>query len=189
MKHGRSGIGVIWGWRKRRGLSPAPLIYLLALSARLKPCPSVIALSETDWRFEKQIPPLRCGMTNKRLLQQRSVFGLGFGFFWGDYYCCGYFVLVFEVEEFYSAGGAAGGADGFGVDADDFAELAYDHELGGVVDEVDGGDFADLGCGLHADDAFAGSGLEAVLVDVGALAVAVFGDGEDEAGGEAELLV
>ena len=30
-----------------------------------------------------------------------------------------------------------------------------DHEFGGVVDEVDCCDFADLGRGLHADDAFA----------------------------------
>jgi hypothetical protein len=32
--------------------------------------------------------------------------------------------------------------NGLGVDADDFAELADEHHLGGVVDEVDGGDFA-----------------------------------------------
>ena len=51
------------------------------------------------------------------------------------------------------------------------------------------GDFADLGGGLHVDDALAAAGLQAVGVDVGALAVAVLGDGEDEAGGEAELLV
>ncbi len=123
------------------------------------------------------------------LLQKRSLFGLGFGFFWGDDYGGGYFVLGFEVEELDALGAAAGGADGFGVDADDLAELADDHELGGVVDEVDAGDFADLGSGLHVDDALAAAGLEAVLVDVGALAVAVLGDGEDEAGGEAELLV
>ncbi len=123
------------------------------------------------------------------LLQERSLFGLGFGFFWGDDYGGGYFVLGFEVEELDALGAAAGGADGFGVDADDLAELADDHELGGVVDEVDAGDLADLGGGLHVDDALAAAGLEAVLVDVGALAVAILGDGEDEAGGEAELLV
>ena len=46
-----------------------------------------------------------------------------------------------------------------------------------------------MGRGLHVDDALAAAGLEAVHVDVGALAEAVFRDGEDEAGGEAELLV
>ena len=46
-----------------------------------------------------------------------------------------------------------------------------------------------LGVVLHVDDALAAAGLEAVGVDVGALAVAVFGDREDEAGGEAQLFV
>ena len=50
-------------------------------------------------------------------------------------------------------------------------------------------DLADLGGGAHVDDALAAAGLQAVHVDVGALAEAVFGDGEDEAGGEAELFV
>ena len=35
--------------------------------------------------------------------------------------------------------------NGLGVDVDDFAELADEHHLGGVVDETDGGDFAYLG--------------------------------------------
>jgi hypothetical protein len=42
---------------------------------------------------------------------------LGFGFFWGDDYGGGYFVLVFQVQELDALGAAAGGADGFGVDA------------------------------------------------------------------------
>jgi hypothetical protein len=49
---------------------------------------------------------------------------LGLGFFWGDDDGGGYFVLILEVEEFDALGAAAGGADGFGVDADDLAELA-----------------------------------------------------------------
>jgi hypothetical protein len=49
---------------------------------------------------------------------------LGFGFFWGNDYGGGYFVLVFEVEELDAHGAAAGGSYGFGVDADDLAELA-----------------------------------------------------------------
>jgi hypothetical protein len=36
---------------------------------------------------------------------------LGFGFFWGDNYGGGYFVLVFEAEEFYSADRTADGSD------------------------------------------------------------------------------
>lgn len=42
-----------------------------------------------------------------------------------------------------------------GVDANGFAELADKYRLGGVVDEVDGGDFADLGAGLQGDNALA----------------------------------
>ena len=68
------------------------------------------------------------------LLEEGTFFGLDFGFFWGDDYCCGYFVLGFEVEEFDALGAAAGGADGLGVDADDLAELGDDHEFGGLVD-------------------------------------------------------
>ena len=42
-----------------------------------------------------------------------------------------------------------GDADGFGVDADDLAELAGDHELAGLADEANAGDLADLGGGLQ----------------------------------------
>jgi hypothetical protein len=41
------------------------------------------------------------------LLKERTFFGLGFGFFWGDDYGGGYFVLVFEVEELDARGAAA----------------------------------------------------------------------------------
>ena len=59
---------------------------------------------------------------------------VGFGF-WrvgngGD------FVLILKIEEPDAPGAAAGGADGFGVDADDFAKLADCHELAGLVDEI-----------------------------------------------------
>ena len=110
-----------------------------------------------------------------------------FGVFWGDGHGGGDAVVVVEVDEFDAGGGAAGGADGFGVDADDFAELRDDHEFGGVVDELDGGDLADFWGGLHVDDALAASGLEAVAVAIRAFAEAVFAHGEDEAGGEAEF--
>ena len=117
---------------------------------------------------------------------------MGFGVFGGDDDGGGDLVVGVEVEELDAGGGAAGGADGLGVDADDLAELGDEHHLGGVVDEVDGGDLADLffrGAGPHGDDALAAARLEAVGVDAGALAEAVLGDGEDEAWGEAETLV
>lgn len=61
-----------------------------------------------------------------------------------------------------AGGAAAGGANGLGVDADVLADLADDHHLCGVVDEVDAGDLADCGGGLHVDDALATAGLGAI---------------------------
>ena len=84
---------------------------------------------------------------------------MDFGVFWGDDYGGGYFVVGVEVEELDAGGAAAGVADGLGVYADDFAEVGDEHHFGGVVDEVDGGDFADFGGGLHGDDALAAAGL------------------------------
>jgi hypothetical protein len=71
---------------------------------------------------------------------------------------------AFRLRNSTSEVAAADGADGLGVDANGFAELADKYRLGGVVDEVDGGDFADLGAGLHGDNALApGGGFEPLL--------------------------
>ena len=40
-------------------------------------------------------------------------------------------------SDWYRIGAAAGGADGFGVDADDLAELPDDHKPAGLVDEAE----------------------------------------------------
>ena len=110
------------------------------------------------------------------LLQEHAFWGFGFGVFWGDDHGGGYLVVGVEIEELDAGGGTAGGADALGVDADDLAELADHHHLRGVVDELDAGDLADLWRGLHVDDALAAAGLQAVGVDVGTFAVAVFAD-------------
>ena len=91
----------------------------------------------------------------------------------------GYLVVGFEVEQADALGGAAGGADGLGVDADDLAELADDHQLAGVVDQLNAADAADARGDGHVLDALAAAGLQAVVLDIGALAKAVFGDGQD----------
>ena len=128
-------------------------------------------------------PPLREALCVAAwLLEEGAVFGFDLGFLGGDDDGGGDFVLVFEVEQLDALGGAAGGADGLGVDADDLAVLADDHELGGLVDQEDGVDLAVAGGGLDVDDALAAAGLQAVLVDISALAEAVGGDGEDQAG-------
>ena len=113
---------------------------------------------------------------------------MGFGLFRGDDDGGGYLVLRLEVEEFDPLRPPAGGPDGFGVDADDLAELADDHQLAGLVDQVDAGDLAVFGRGLDVDDALAAAALQPVFVDIGALAKAVLRDRKDQAWGEAELL-
>ena len=57
--------------------------------------------------------------------------------------------------------------------------MADQHDLGSFVDLRDADDFADALGGLHVDYAFAAAVGEAVFVGGRALAVAVFGDGED----------
>ena len=77
-------------------------------------------------------------------------------------------------------GVAAGFADGFGIHADDFAVLADQHYLGIFVYQGYRYYFAySLRC-LDVDYAFAGSVRQAVFVGGGALAVSVFGHGEDQ---------
>jgi hypothetical protein len=44
---------------------------------------------------------------------------------------------------------AVSSANEFGVGADDLAELADDHKLAGLVDEVDADDLPDLASGLQ----------------------------------------
>ena len=110
---------------------------------------------------------------------QRASVAVGF-FFWSQYYGGGYAVAGFHVEEADALGVAAGFADGFGIHADDFAVLADQHYLGIFVYQRDRYYFAYALCGFDVDYAFAGAVGEAVFVGGGALAVAVFGYGEDQ---------
>ena len=61
------------------------------------------------------------------LLKQGALFVVRNGFFRRDDDGGGDLVVGFQVEEADALGGAAGGANGLGVDADDFAELTDDH--------------------------------------------------------------
>ncbi len=81
----------------------------------------------------------------------------------GNYGGAGHLVVGVEVEEA-DAGGAAAG---LGFDPDDIAELADDHYLGGVVDEVDAGDLADFAGGLHVEDTLAAAGLVSTILPSG----------------------
>ena len=71
----------------------------------------------------------------------------------------GYLVVGLQVEQADALRGAAGGADGFGVDADDLAELADDHQLRGVVHQLNAADAADARGDGHVLDALAAAGL------------------------------
>ena len=77
-------------------------------------------------------------------------------------------------------GVAAGLADGFGIHADDFAVVADQHYLGIFVYQCDRYYFAYALRRFDVDYAFAGAIGQAVFVGGSALAVSVFGYGEDE---------
>src|SRR5580658_3087212 len=115
------------------------------------------------------------------LLKQGSlrVFVLAIEFFRRNDDGGGDFVVGLEVEDADALGGAASRTDGLGVAADDFSELADDHQLRGLVDKLDGVDAADaIGDGKILD-ALAAARLEAILLDIGTLAEAVLSDGKN----------
>ena len=67
----------------------------------------------------------------RRLLQEVGLWQFTVGSS-GDCGGAGHLVVGVWVEAADAGGAAAGGADGLGVDADDFAELTNDYHLGGV---------------------------------------------------------
>ncbi len=68
------------------------------------------------------------------------------------------------------------------MDADDFAVFGDDHDVGLFSDLESGNDGAVAVGGLHVDHALAAARGDAVFGEGGALAVALFGDGEHERG-------
>src|SRR5262249_41656900 len=59
--------------------------------------------------------------------------------------------------------------------------MADEHGFGSLIDQHDGDYLPVAGSGLHVDHALAATGLQAIFVHRRALAVAVFGDAEDQA--------
>src|ERR1700679_2233204 len=94
-------------------------------------CRPALLSNSMDGRELELVP---FGVSFAALLQEGAVLGLALGVLGGDDHGGGYFVVGVEVEELDAHGGSTGGANGFGVDADDLAELGDDHHLGGVVD-------------------------------------------------------
>ncbi len=116
------------------------------------------------------------------LLQQGSILRFDLRFLRRNDDRGGNLVFIFEMQQADALGGAAGGADGLGIDADDLAVLADDHQLRCLVDQLDGADLAVARSRLDVDNTLAAAGLQTVFVHIRALAVALFGDGENEAG-------
>src|SRR5215475_1393602 len=114
------------------------------------------------------------------LLQQGSV--LRTNFLFRNYDGCSYAIAGIKLQQANPLGRASGFPDLAGFDADDFAELADHHAFGVVAHQHDARDFAVTLSGLDVDDAFAAARLQPVFVDVGALPVAVLGDGQDQTG-------
>src|ERR1019366_5788965 len=89
-------------------------------------------------------------------------------------------VAFFQIHQTDALGGASGLANGGRLDADDFAVLADDHDVGILLHEENAHHAPGLVGGLHVDDALAAARGEAVVFERGALAVTVLGDGEEQ---------
>src|SRR6185437_9876707 len=94
----------------------------------------------------------------------------------------GHLVAGLELQQTDALGGAAGLADLPRVNADDLAVVADQHGFRFLVHQQDAHHFAVARSSLDVDDALAAARLQAVFVHLGALAVAVFGDGKDQVG-------
>src|ERR1700756_5338 len=101
-------------------------------------------------------------------------------FVWGNHDGSGYAIAGFQVQETDALSGAGGLANSLRVHADDFSVLADQHDLRVLGHLRDAGDFAVTFGGLYVDDAFASAIGKAVFLGGRALAVAVFGDGENQ---------
>ena len=74
-----------------------------------------------------------------QLLQQRRLLVVLAVYFFGrDDYGCGYFVFGIQVEQTHTLRGAARGAHRLGVEANDLAPLADNHQFAGFIDQENG---------------------------------------------------
>src|SRR5246127_2458135 len=101
-------------------------------------------------------------------------------FVWGNHDGSGYAIAGFQVQETDALSRAAGLANSLRVHADDFSVLADQDDLRVFGHLCDAGDFAVALRGFYVDDAFASAIGKAIFLGGRALAVAVFGDGENQ---------
>src|SRR5712672_2993365 len=78
--------------------------------------------------------------------------------------------------------GPPGSTDGLGINADDLAVLADDHQFRGFIDQQDRAYFPVASSRLHINDAPATTGLQTIFIYVGAFAVALLGNGKNQRG-------
>src|SRR5579864_7593188 len=93
----------------------------------------------------------------------------------------GHLVAFFHAHQPHALRGPAGLADLARFDANDLAVARDDHQVGVFFHREDRYHFADSGRHLHVDHALAAARREAILLELGALAVTVFGNRQDEA--------
>src|ERR1017187_3631189 len=92
----------------------------------------------------------------------------------------GHLVAFLQIHQADALRGAPGLPDGGRLDADDLAVLADNHDVGILLHQQNAHYAPGLVGGLHVDDALAAAGNQAVGCQRGALAVTVFGDGEEQ---------
>ena len=91
-------------------------------------------------------------------------------------------IIPFDVDEAHALCRATDAADVLRRHPQDLALLRDQHQRIVVADLDDADDLAIPIAGLNVDDADAAARLHAILVEVGALAVSLLGDGQDGAG-------
>src|SRR5512146_2708932 len=131
-----------------------------------------------DNRVQSSIVNLQSSILGLRLLQQRP-FLL---FLFLDDAGGGHLVAGLELQQADALGGAAGLADLPRVNADDLAVVADEHGFRFLIHQQDAHHFAVARSSLDVDNALAAARLQPVFVHLGALAVAVFGDGKNQVG-------
>src|SRR4051794_36026417 len=128
-------------------------------------------------------PSKTCGAmpaNQATLLQQRRLVVLQL--FRRNDYGSRHFVFGLKVEESNALRGTARSAHLLGVDADNLAELADHHQLRSVIDKLDCVHTSNARRDRHVLDAFSAAGLQAILLDICALAKAVLSHGENAIG-------
>src|SRR6185437_3975267 len=100
-----------------------------------------------------------------------------------------YPVAVLEVQQMYPLRRAAGRTNLFGIDTNDLAELADDHQFGMLVNEQNCCRLAHLRGGFQIVDALCAARSQTILVNIGPFAETVLCNGQNQRSRHTELFV